>query len=261
MSSTLTCLSFYIGHMVDGITWVDFHPWLSGQNSTGNLMCSWYIIKVIVPTIGLDSHVKIQPIWVLQWISEMYNDCQSEAQWSSSVPYNDSPVQLTVIQTFFTLFCSVHWFLACTYLPNYSHDQMEWHFKFIFMSDDATQNRNDLLCGWVASCPSHSPGPSPAYNHGQLQNQPWQEARKLCTLNLWDHGWEIEDICFAMMILHPSLYHWWQIFAEYGSITCPQTSIIGPKCIVNWAILTAIQDIYKEDSDLYFVFYLQPTTK
>jgi transposase len=75
--------------------------------------------------------------------------------------------------------------------------------------------------------------------------------RKLCALNLWDHGWEIEDICFALMISRSSLYRWRQIFAEHGSVTRPQTSIIGPKRIINRAVLTAIQDIYKEDSDLY----------
>ena len=56
---------------------------------------------------------------------------------------------------------------------------------------------------------------------------------KLCTLNLWDHGWEIEDICFAMIISRSSLFCWWRIFAEHGSVTCPQVSIMGPKRIIN----------------------------
>jgi len=43
--------------------------------------------------------------------------------------------------------------------------------------------------------------------------------RKLCALNLWDHGWEIEDICFAMMISRSSLYRWWWIFAEQVIVT------------------------------------------
>lgn len=76
--------------------------------------------------------------------------------------------------------------------------------------------------------------------------------RKLCALNLWDHGWEIEDICFAMMISRSSLFRWRRIFAEHGSVTRPQVSIMGPKRIINRAVLTAIQDIYQEDSDLYF---------
>ena len=42
--------------------------------------------------------------------------------------------------------------------------------------------------------------------------QPWSTVesaltgKRLCALNLWDYDWEIEDICFALMILRSSLY-------------------------------------------------------
>jgi transposase len=75
--------------------------------------------------------------------------------------------------------------------------------------------------------------------------------RKLCALHLWDHGWEIEDICFALLISRRSLYRWRQIFAEHGSVTRPASPIIGAKRIINRAVLTAIHTIYTEDSDLY----------
>ena len=75
--------------------------------------------------------------------------------------------------------------------------------------------------------------------------------RKLCALHLWDHGWEIEDICFALMISRRSLYHWRQIFAEHGStsVTRPASRLLGPKHIINRTVLT--HTIYTEDSDLY----------
>jgi transposase len=75
--------------------------------------------------------------------------------------------------------------------------------------------------------------------------------RKLCALHLWDHGWEIEDICFALLISRRSLYRWRQIFAEHGSVTRPASPLIGAKRIINRAVLTAIHTIYAEDSDLY----------
>ena len=75
--------------------------------------------------------------------------------------------------------------------------------------------------------------------------------RKLCALHLWDHGWETEDICFALLISRRSLYRWRQIFAEHGSVTKPASPIIGAKRIINRAVLTAIHTIYTEDSDLY----------
>src|ERR1700683_596856 len=75
--------------------------------------------------------------------------------------------------------------------------------------------------------------------------------RKLCALHLWDHGWEIEDICFALMISRRSLYCWRQIFAEHGSVTRPASPLVGPKHIINRSVLTTIHTIYAEDSDLY----------
>ena len=54
-----------------------------------------------------------------------------------------------------------------------------------------------------------------------------------------------------MMIPCSSLFCWPQIFAEHGSVTHPQVSIMGPKWIIHRAVFTAIQDIYQEDSDLY----------
>jgi transposase len=75
--------------------------------------------------------------------------------------------------------------------------------------------------------------------------------RKLCALHLWDHGWDIEDICFALMISCRSLYHWRQIFAEHGNVIRPVSRLLGPKHIINRAVLTAIHTIYTEDSNLY----------
>jgi transposase len=121
------------------------------------------------------------------------------------------------------------------------------------MSDDACvtmQPKTEMMFYMIESRRVRWILPVPLL-HTTMVNCRISPDRKLCALNLWDHGWEIEDICFAMMISRSSLYRWRQIFAEYGSVTCPQTSIIGPKRIINRAVLTAIQDIYKEDSDLY----------
>jgi hypothetical protein len=75
--------------------------------------------------------------------------------------------------------------------------------------------------------------------------------RKLSTLHLWDHGWDIDDICFALMNSHQSLYHWHQIFAEHDNVIKPVSQLLGPKHIISHAVLTTIYTIYTKDSDLY----------
>ena len=102
----------------------------------------------------------------------------------------------------------------------------------------ASQNRNDQLVPLLLQ--------PAAYNHGWLLNQPWQET--LCSESL---GSWLGNLGYTMMISHSSLFHWRWIFAEHSSVTHPQVSIMGPKWIINRAVLTAIQDIYQEDSDLY----------
>ena len=75
--------------------------------------------------------------------------------------------------------------------------------------------------------------------------------RKLCALRLWEHGWTIEDICFALRISWSSLYHWQHIFDERGTVTQPPSNIIGHPRLINHAVLTTVHTIYEEDSDLY----------
>lgn len=74
---------------------------------------------------------------------------------------------------------------------------------------------------------------------------------KECGLRLWDCGWDIQDICFALHVSQSSLYRWRRIFAEHGSVNRPPSPITGRKRLINRAVLTAIHTIYSEDSDLY----------
>ena len=74
---------------------------------------------------------------------------------------------------------------------------------------------------------------------------------KECALNLWDKGWDIEDIIDALSIGRSSIYRWREIFEEHGSVIRPPSKLKGIERIITRAILTAVQTLYEAESDLY----------
>lgn len=74
---------------------------------------------------------------------------------------------------------------------------------------------------------------------------------KECALRLWDHRWELEDIRQALGVSWISCFCWQQIFKEHGAVEKPPSPLIGCTRTITWALLTAIQDLFEEESDLY----------
>ncbi|KAF9224711.1 hypothetical protein BS17DRAFT_702405 [Gyrodon lividus] len=74
---------------------------------------------------------------------------------------------------------------------------------------------------------------------------------KACALRLWEHGWDVEDICKALGVSRSSCYCWRSIFEEYGMVTRPPSPLVGCTRIITRALLTATEDLYAQDSDLY----------
>ena len=74
---------------------------------------------------------------------------------------------------------------------------------------------------------------------------------KECALKLWDQGWETANIMDTLGISQSSLYQWQTIFDQYGSVKRPSAMPKGPERIITQAVLTAVQTLYKVDSDLY----------
>lgn len=75
--------------------------------------------------------------------------------------------------------------------------------------------------------------------------------RKACALNLWNSGWEIEDICFALSVSRSSIYRWQNIFEEHGNVIRPPSPLVGRTRIITRAVLTAVRTLYEEEPDLY----------
>ncbi|KAG2744232.1 hypothetical protein P692DRAFT_201722169 [Suillus brevipes Sb2] len=75
---------------------------------------------------------------------------------------------------------------------------------------------------------------------------------KECALKLWNLGWDIEDICDALGVSRASIYCWEAIFAEYGTVERPPSPIRGQQLrILTRALMTACEDLFTEESDLY----------
>jgi len=75
--------------------------------------------------------------------------------------------------------------------------------------------------------------------------------RKYCALDLWNCGWHTFDICDALSVSQASLYRWEAIFLEHGNVIWPPSPLIGRTKIIALTALTAIQTLYKEESDIY----------
>ena len=74
---------------------------------------------------------------------------------------------------------------------------------------------------------------------------------KECALGLWERGWEKPDICDALGISLSSLLRWQDIFEEHGSVIRPPSPLRGRQRIITRAVLSAIQDVYRTDPDIY----------
>ncbi|KAG2337519.1 hypothetical protein BDR05DRAFT_831311, partial [Suillus weaverae] len=75
---------------------------------------------------------------------------------------------------------------------------------------------------------------------------------KECALNLWNTGWDIEDICDTLGVSCASIYHWEAIFTEYGTVNRPPSPIHGQRLhILTCALMTACEALFAEESDLY----------
>ncbi|KAG2128610.1 hypothetical protein DEU56DRAFT_819250 [Suillus clintonianus] len=74
---------------------------------------------------------------------------------------------------------------------------------------------------------------------------------KDCALRLWNHGWELADICEAFGVSERSCYRWRRIFEECGTTTKPRSPLTGRTRTITRALLTAIEDLFTVDSDLF----------
>lgn len=73
---------------------------------------------------------------------------------------------------------------------------------------------------------------------------------KECALRLWNHGWDLEDICEVLEVSRSSYYRWRKIFEE-GALDRQPYPLVGRTRTITRAILGAIEELCLEDSDLF----------
>ncbi|CAA7264085.1 unnamed protein product [Cyclocybe aegerita] len=74
---------------------------------------------------------------------------------------------------------------------------------------------------------------------------------KECALRLWEIGWDIPLIVECLCVSRTSLYQWRAIFSELQTVNRPRSPIIGHPRIIVRAVLTAIQEVYHNEADIY----------
>lgn len=74
---------------------------------------------------------------------------------------------------------------------------------------------------------------------------------KECALRLWELGWDLDLITESLCISRASMYRWRKIFAEFQSVSRPQSGLVGRPRILVRAVLTAIKEVYKSEADAY----------
>ncbi|THU82996.1 hypothetical protein K435DRAFT_569303, partial [Dendrothele bispora CBS 962.96] len=74
---------------------------------------------------------------------------------------------------------------------------------------------------------------------------------KEAALRMWEHGWELSDICSALIVSARSMYRWRAIFNKLGRVTRPPSGLRGRPRIISLLALDACHKIYAENNDTY----------
>ncbi|KIK58448.1 hypothetical protein GYMLUDRAFT_246144 [Collybiopsis luxurians FD-317 M1] len=66
---------------------------------------------------------------------------------------------------------------------------------------------------------------------------------KETALRLWEAGWNTSDICSVLAVSQASLYHWRNIFEEFGEVTRPPSAIRGRPRIIGMLALQKMENV------------------
>lgn len=69
-------------------------------------------------------------------------------------------------------------------------------------------------------------------------------------IHLFNSGWTIHDVSEALSISVPSIYRWQLNIEQFGTVN-PPSAIRGRVRVVTRAVLTAMDNLYQDESDLY----------
>ena len=74
---------------------------------------------------------------------------------------------------------------------------------------------------------------------------------KQCALDLWNYGWVLEEICEVLQVSKCTCYRWRTIFEELSTVSRPPSPLVGQTRLLTRAVLTALEYLSAEESDLF----------
>ena len=74
---------------------------------------------------------------------------------------------------------------------------------------------------------------------------------KECVLRLWELGYDCPFIAESLCVSRTSMYRWRKLFDDIQAVEREASPIRGRPRIIARAVLTAIQDVYKNEADAY----------
>ena len=74
---------------------------------------------------------------------------------------------------------------------------------------------------------------------------------KECALRLWELGYDLSFIAESLCVSRTSMYRWRKLFEDLQNVEQPASPIKGRPRIIARAVLTAIQEVYKNEADAY----------
>lgn len=74
---------------------------------------------------------------------------------------------------------------------------------------------------------------------------------KECVLRLWELGWDQDMILESLCVSCASIFRWRKIFSEHNSVNKPRSPLIGRPRLIIRAVMTAIKQVYNNESEAY----------
>ncbi|RPD57202.1 hypothetical protein L226DRAFT_445039, partial [Lentinus tigrinus ALCF2SS1-7] len=77
------------------------------------------------------------------------------------------------------------------------------------------------------------------------------EDMKECAIQLWEAGWDEDDICTTLDVSRASLYRWRKLFSELGDVVHPPSPLRGRKRLVTRAAVKGMRTLLHTHPDTY----------
>ena len=79
----------------------------------------------------------------------------------------------------------------------------------------------------------------------------YSPGQRECAIRLYQAGWDLTDILFAVGCSQASFYHWLKLFEDAGTANKPMSPLRGCPRIIGLAAFTACKELFAHSPDTY----------